>query len=97
MTSVPADTPKPRKKAAADARQAEADGFAQIEQNGVTLRIPVGRKVPLLAYRAFRAGDEMLGTELLLGEEQWEAFVATNPTVGDFEEIGTKLSEVLGN
>ena len=56
MTSVPADTPKPRKKAAADARQAEADGFAQIEQNGVTLeavRATALQAAALLGIEAF--------------------------------------------
>lgn len=100
MPSIPADAPKPKdrpKKKSADARQAEADGFIDIEQCGVSLRIPLGRKVPLKAYFAFKDGDEETGTRLLLGEEQWEAFIAADPTVGDFEEIGQKLTEVLGN
>ena len=46
---------------------------------------------------AFKDDDEMRGTELLLGAEQWQAFMDANPTVGDFAEIGRKLSEVLGN
>ena len=85
------------KKKSVDARKAEADGFADIEQNGVTLRIPLGENVPLVAYMAFKDGDEMRGTELLLGDEQWAAFLATNPTVGDFAEIGQKLTDALGN
>ena len=93
---------RPRKKTA-DARKAEADGFLDIEQCGVTLRIPLGENVPLAAYMAFKANggnnldDEMRGTELLLGAEQWQAFMDANPTVGDFAEIGKKLAEVLGN
>ena len=39
----------------------------------------------------------MRGTELLLGAEQWQAFMAANPTVGDFAQIGEKLTQVLGN
>jgi hypothetical protein len=88
--------PDPKKKSA-DARAAEADGFVTIEQCGIKLTIPLGRQVPLKAYAAFRDGDEMLGTELLMGEEQWTAFMAQNPTVGDFEEIGQKLTDALGN
>lgn len=87
----------PEKKKPADARKAEADGFIDIEQCGVSLRIPLGENVPLAAYMAFRADDEMRGTELLLGPEQWAAFMDANPTVGDFAEIGRKLTEVLGN
>jgi hypothetical protein len=94
--SEPANGQDTKKKKSA-ARQAEADGFATIEQCGIELRVPLGEKVPLSAYMAFRDDDEMLGTKLLLGEEQWDAFMATNPTVGDFAEIGRKLSEFLGN
>jgi len=100
MPAVPDGAPKPKdhpKKKSANARKAEADGFLDIEQNGITLRVPLGRSVPLDAYEAFTEGKEMLGTKLLLGEEQWNAFKATNPTVGDFEQIGLKLNEALGN
>lgn len=91
--------PKPRKRAsAAVAREAEVDeGVVIIEQCGVTLRIPTGGKVPYRAVRAFLRGDEDLGTELLLGEEQWAALMAKNPTVDDMNEIGTKLEEASGN
>lgn len=89
--------PSQAKRKSAAGRQAEADGFALIKQCGVELRIPVGKKVPLKAYFAFKRGDEELGTELLLGEEQWAKFMDANPTVEDFAEIGEKLTEVLGN
>lgn len=97
---VPDSAPAPqdhKKKKSADARKAEADGYIDVEQCGVPLRIPLGENVPLAAYMAFKADDEMRGTELLLGAEQWAAFMAANPTVGDFAEIGKKLSEALGN
>lgn len=80
------------------AREAEADdGFVTIEQCGVTLKIPVGGKVPYLAKRAFLDGDEDLGTELLLGEEQWAALMAKNPTIDEMNELGPKLEEASGN
>lgn len=100
MAEIPESAPAPqdhKKKKSADARKAEADGFIDIEQCGITLRIPLGEKVPLTAYMAFKNDDEMRGTELLLGAEQWAAFLATNPTVGDFAEIGKKLTDALGN
>lgn len=100
MADIPdgAAQPKDRpKKKSADARKAEADGFAVIKQRGIELRIPLGENVPLSAYMAFKDGDEMRGTELLLGAEQWSAFMATDPTVGDFAEIGRKLTDILGN
>lgn len=97
---VPANAPKPqdrKPKKSAEARQAEADGFATIEQCGVTLQIPFGEKVPLEAYIAFKNGDELGGTELLLGPDQWAAFLEKKPTVGDFAEVGEKLTDLLGN
>lgn len=97
---VPGTAPKPqdrKPKKSAEARQAEADGFVTIEQCGVTLKVPVAGKVPLAAYIAFKKGDELGGTELLLGEKQWDAFMAKNPTVDDFAEIGEKLTDLMGN
>ncbi|QFG10033.1 tail assembly chaperone [Mycobacterium phage IdentityCrisis] len=97
---VPATAPKPqdhKAKKSAEARQAEADGFVTIEQCGVTLQIPVGGKVPLKAYMAFKNGDEIAGTELLLGPEQWASFLEKDPTVDDFAAIGEKLEELVGN
>lgn len=96
-----------RKRKSADARQAEADGFAVIEICGLTLTIPAGNKVPMRALLRFRGlnddmtpldGDpELLGSAELLGSEQWAAFLAQNPTVADFQEIGKQLSGALGN
>ena len=88
----------PEKKKKPDIRKSETDGYIDITQCGVKLRIPIGKNVPLDAYIAFfRRDDEMLGTELLLGEEQWAAFMAAKPTVGDFAEIGEQLTDALGN
>lgn len=89
---------KPKKKASVAAREAEAgDGYVTVEQCGVELKIPLAGKVPLAAYIAFKNGDEMGGTELLLGAEQWSAFLAKNPTMDDFAEVGNKLAEAAGN
>lgn len=99
-SEIPEGATKPKdrpKKKSVDARKAEADGFVDIVQCGLELRIPLGKHVPLKAYMAFKDGDEMLGTELLLGAELWTAFMEANPTVGDFAEIGEKLTELLGN
>jgi hypothetical protein len=94
--------PKPqnpkKKKGSAAAQEAEAgDGYVTIEQCGVTLRIPLGGKMPYKSLRAFQSGDEELGTELLLGEKQWAALMAKNPTIDDMNEIGTKIQESVGN
>lgn len=87
---------KPKKKDAA--REAEAeDGYVTVEQCGLQLKIPVRGKVPLAAYIAFTEGNNIAGTKLLLGSEQWDAFLEKNPTIDDFEAIGDQLQEISGN
>lgn len=98
VSQLPEPDRKPKKKAAAAAREAEADdGFAVVEQCGVTLRIPVGGKMPVKAYIAFRDGDEIGGSELLLGPKQWQQLMDADPTLDDMNEIGAKLQALLGN
>lgn len=110
MTDIPEGVSKPqdrKKRKSADARKAEADGFALVEICGIELKIPVGKKVPLKAILRFRGlnddmtpldGDpEFLGSAELLGPEQWAAFLAQNPTAEDFEKIGQTLIDLLGN
>lgn len=93
--------PKPKKKAPSTstaARQAEAgDGYVTVKQCGVELKIPVGGKLPLKAFIAFSEGDNLKGTELLLGPDQWAAFLEKDPTLDDFEAIGNQLQESAGN
>ncbi|MGE2714194.1 adenylosuccinate synthase [Mycolicibacterium litorale] len=89
---------KPAKRASVAAREAEAgDGFVTIEHVGVTLRIPVGGKMPYLAALAFKRGENDRGNELLLGEKQWAALMEKNPTVDEMNEIAAKVQEALGN
>jgi hypothetical protein len=100
VLKIPEGAPQPedhKQKKSAQARQAEADGFVTVEQCGVTLRIPIAGKIPLKAYMAFKKDDEIGGTELLLGAEQWEAFLAQDPTLDDFSAIAQKLQESTGN
>lgn len=88
----------PKKSAAARKAEAAADdGYVTVEQCGVKLRIPIGGETPLEAAIAFADGDDFAGTRLLLGEKQWQAFLAKKPTVTDYNEIGTKLQEATGN
>lgn len=96
---VPASAPRPTDHLPPkSARQAEAeDGFVIVEQCGMALNIPIGGKVPLEAFIAFKAGDEIGGTELLLGEEQWAEFLKRKPTLDDFNDIGRALNEAAGN
>lgn len=98
VSRMPAKKSPAKKAAAAKAREAEAgDGYLAVEQNGVELRFPVAGKVPLKAYIAFRDGDDIEGTKLLLGPDQWAAFLDSDPTIDDFEAIGNKLQALSGN
>lgn len=96
---VPEPPPKSaKKKASVAAREAEAgDEYVTVEQCGVELKIPINGKVPLAAYIAFTKGDEIGGTELLLGPEQWATFMEKSPTLDDFNAIGDQLQELSGN
>lgn len=101
--------PRPRKKVSVEAREAEAsdDGFVNLEQCGVKLRIPVGKKVPVSAIDAYRrAGSSDAeekkwaiydGTREMLGEEQWKALSDAGMTGEDLDELAAKLSEATGN
>lgn len=101
---------KPKKKASVAARQAEAEGgYVTVEQCGVELKIPIGKTVPFKATLRFMGlhddltplGDDengnLLGTRILLGPEQWAAFLEKNPTTDDFNAIGDQLQELSGN
>lgn len=91
---------KPAKKVPSSvaARQAEAeDGFVDLEQCGVKLRIPIGGKVPLAAIDRFRVGDNYGGTKVMIGEEQWARLLEAGATSGDLDELGEKIDGAAGN
>lgn len=109
VSHLPEPAPK-RKKASVAARAAEAEnGYVTVEQCGIALKIPTGTKMPFKATLRFMGlnddltplGDNengnLLGTRLLLGEEQWKAFLAKKPSMGDFNAIGDKLQGLSGN
>lgn len=98
--NIPASPRKPKKKASVAAREAEAeDGFVTVtvEQCGVTLRVPVGGKIPITATDAFRAGDNYEGTKQIIGDDQWELLRDAGMTMDGLDELGTKLREAWGN
>lgn len=99
VSQMPAKRP-PRKKASpsAVARQAEAeDGYVTVEHRGMTLRLPIGGKVPLAAIDAFRDGDNYGGTKEMLGAEQWKLLRDAGMTMDDLDELGEKLEAASGN
>lgn len=110
--AIPANAPKPqdrKPRKSAAARQAEADGFAVIEQCGLKLRIDL-TNLPIKAMLRFqglkddltefdkeeRPKAELLGTRELLGAKQWEQLLAKDPGTRDFQEISDKFVELLG-
>jgi hypothetical protein len=102
VTHLPEPDPKPqrkpRKKASVAAREAEAeDGFVTVEECGVTLRVPIGGKIPVAATDAFRAGDNYAGTKKIIGDEQWQQLSDAGMTMDELEELGAKLREAWGN
>jgi hypothetical protein len=93
MTSVPEQPKKPRKAAAAKAREAEAtEGFAVVEQCGVKLRVPIAN-IPIGAVDASLAGDEYGATKAWVGEEQWKALRDAGAGHRDIRELGAKIGE----
>ncbi len=109
-TAAPkAQDQKPAKSA--EARRAEAaDGFVDIEQNGVTLSIPFGDSVPLEVIQvlvdqaatepqngAEEVVNEAAVTKALVGPDQWSAFMATRPTLRDYRELSEKIRGLSGN
>lgn len=109
VSHLPEPAPK-KKRPSVAARQAEAgDGYVTVEQCGIELKIPTGTKMPFKATLRFMGLNDdltplddnengnLLGTVLMLGPEQWAAFLEKNPTIEDFEAIGNQLQEMSGN
>jgi hypothetical protein len=87
---------KPRKSAAAKAREAEAAADSVvIEQCGVKLRIPIGN-IPIGAIDAARDGDNYGSVKALIGEEQWKALSDAGAGARDVGELGDKIAEAAG-
>jgi hypothetical protein len=101
VSHLPAPPPRKAKKGktSVQAREAEADGdgYVTVEQCGVELRIPVRGRIPVAATDAFRAGDNYEGTKQMIGVEQWQQLSDAGMTMGQLDELGTKLREALGN
>lgn len=124
MSTAPRKTAAARRRAATapkaqdqtpaksvEARRAEAaDGFVEIEQNGVTLSIPFGDNVPLEVIQvlvdqaatepqngAEEVAKEAEVTRALVGPVQWAAFMATRPTLRDYRELSEKIRGLSGN
>lgn len=106
--ATPADAAKPDPKKSAQARKAEAEGFAIVEQCGVKFRIGLGENMPFEVIEemssrpepqseAERREYDLAVTKALLGPDQWGAFRAAQPTVRDYNELCDKINGLTGN
>jgi len=77
------------------AAKAEAENApVSFEVKGLTFSIPTDpRELPL---ELLETDDEVVATRLVLGDEQWAAFKATKPTIGDFSDLVDAMSEARG-
>jgi hypothetical protein len=95
--STPARKSTSRKPAAPKAAAAAAEAKHEpivFEFKGLTYEVPTDpREFPLAVLQT---DDELVATSLVLGEDQWAAFVATNPSVGDFYDLVEAMSEARG-
>ncbi|MEU6389962.1 hypothetical protein [Streptomyces sp. NPDC046939] len=95
---MPEDKKPAQKKASTKkkvaAAEAEAKGtFAKFEHRGLEFKIPHPRNFPL---EVLMTDDELVATQLILGEDQWAAYMATRPDIEDFGELSVKMSEAHG-
>ncbi|WP_405528933.1 hypothetical protein OG426_43295 [Streptomyces canus] len=79
------------KRIAADAEAKKT--FAAFEHRGLTFKIPHPRNFPL---QVLMIDDELVATQLILGQDQWAAYLSAEPDIEDFGEFATKMSEAQG-
>ncbi|WP_406305776.1 hypothetical protein OHA61_30705 [Streptomyces sp. NBC_00885] len=82
----------PSKKVAA-AKAEATKAFATFEHRGLTFKLPHPKNFPL---EVLMTDDELVATQLILGEDQWAAYLATHPDIEDFGEFARKMSEAQG-
>ncbi|MCZ4119036.1 hypothetical protein [Streptomyces sp. H39-S7] len=71
----------------------EAEALEQpttFEHAGITFTVPDPLNLPLALLKA---DDELEAVELVVGAETWAAYWATNPTIGNFQELTAKVNE----
>ncbi|MGN7135805.1 hypothetical protein [Streptomyces pseudogriseolus] len=87
--SAPKKSTKKVEAAAAEAKH-EAVTF---EHRGLTFSIPHPTQFPL---EVLMTDDELVATQLILGDEQWAAYLSTRPTIADFGELAKAMAEAQG-
>jgi hypothetical protein len=74
-----------------DAAEAEAtEQPTKFTFLGIEFEVPPAKQMPLdLLY----AEDELEAVKIIVGEDKWAEFRAARPTIGDFQELSTKVNE----
>lgn len=96
MTAAKKTAPKkaaPKKVAAAKAEVNEDRKPTYFTHEGTEFRVPHPLDFPL---ELLETDNEIEAIRLILGEDQWATYKATNPTVGDFYELSKAMSEAQG-
>lgn len=82
----------PTKTAAKKAEATEA-GPTSFEHRGITFEVPAPLDLPLALLEA---EDELTAVKLIVGNEGWAAYQATNPTIREFAEFADLVAKASG-
>jgi hypothetical protein len=80
------------KKVAAAKADATNAGLT-LKHRGLNFKLPQPKNFPL---EVLLTDDEIVATQLILGEDQWAAYMATRPDIEDFGELARKMGEAQG-
>jgi hypothetical protein len=77
------------------AAEAEARGdVTEVEHNGKTYTVPSPMDYPV---DVVFAENDFEAVRIVLGEEQWQKYRATKPTIRDFQTFNEKINKATGN
>ncbi|MFE9660313.1 hypothetical protein [Streptomyces sp. NPDC005955] len=93
MSQKKSNQKKRRAKKLAAAAAEAAGEFATFTHRGLDFTIRHPRKFPL---EVLMTDDELVATQLILGDDQWAAYMATRPSIEDFGELTRSMSEAQG-
>jgi hypothetical protein len=77
------------------AAEAEARGeVTEVEHNGKVYTVPSPMDYPV---DVVFAENDFEAVRIVLGEEQWQAYRASKPTIRDFQTFNEKINKATGN
>ncbi|MFF8367851.1 hypothetical protein ACF05W_03305 [Streptomyces lydicus] len=86
----------PKKNGATKVTAAKAEARKTgvvFKHRGITFTLSHPKNFPL---EVLMTDDELVATQLILGDDQWAAYLATRPDIEDFGELARKMSEAQG-